>query len=246
MEQPQDRPRRATLSPTPRPAEDARIDLTTYLARGIPVLLCIEQWDHWVTAVHEDDGLFVLFDSRHPAVVRVIPWELLRTLWVYHGRDPNARGFGIFDLHPVVPRRGATWHASFTAGRTRALGEWENRSLTKRWGEYLNTLSDVAVPRSEPSDLFQLSPGAFFARHEEALLTHAAVSRALDRPAAREALHHLRFVADTYDMMFRADDERHAVTAIAALLDTLSARAREATPGSGQTPLSDPFPPERL
>jgi len=51
--------------------EVARQALVRFLARGLPNLLCIEQWNHWVTAVGADGDRFVVLDSRDTDVVRL-------------------------------------------------------------------------------------------------------------------------------------------------------------------------------
>ncbi|KPK74818.1 MAG: hypothetical protein AMS25_19070 [Gemmatimonas sp. SM23_52] len=50
-------------------ADGARQELVTYLREGTPCLLCVNGWDHWVTAVQEEKGRFVILDSQQPDVI---------------------------------------------------------------------------------------------------------------------------------------------------------------------------------
>src|SRR3989304_3926838 len=52
----------------------ARRALAPLLAAEIPVLLCVDQWDHWVTAVSADAEHVVVLDSHYDTVVRLGPW----------------------------------------------------------------------------------------------------------------------------------------------------------------------------
>jgi hypothetical protein len=177
-------------------SEAARRDLTRLLAASTPVLLCIEQWDHWVVAAHEDDGTFVVLDSRAPAVFRVLPWEYLRDLLVYrHGRRTR-----IYDLHPLESSEDLPLRPTITVSRAQFLQQWENRPIAEDWYGYLNDALQVADAQDAPQAEGVL-PGVFFGRHEPAFLE--ALSRTNDggrRTAARQVLRGIRFLADTYGL----------------------------------------------
>src|SRR5262245_16490009 len=56
----------------------ARQTLLGYLDRRIPVLLCVDEWSHWVTVVHHDAGRFVVIDSRRDPVLVVQDWPKVK------------------------------------------------------------------------------------------------------------------------------------------------------------------------
>jgi len=58
--------------------EKARQELISYLRRGIPVLLCVQEWSHWVTAVKEEKGRFIILDSEKKSVLSILSWRDLR------------------------------------------------------------------------------------------------------------------------------------------------------------------------
>jgi hypothetical protein len=197
-----------------RDAEVARRDLVRLLAARVPVLLCIEQWDHWVVAVHEEDGTFVVLDSRAPAVFRVLPWEYLRELLVYG----DSRRTGVYDLHPLETDDVRAVRPSFTVERARFLQQWENRPIAEDWHGYLtDALTVMDGPECEGTAA--LLPGVLFGRHELPLLD--AVSPTNDsgrRRAARRVLRGLRFVADTYGLRLDPASEQAARERLEAVL----------------------------
>ena len=124
-----------------RDAEAAKRDLTRLLADTTPVLLCIEQWDHWVAAAHEEEGTFVVLDSRAPAIFRVLPWEYLRELLVYR----RGRHTRIYDLHPLEACGDRALRPVFTVSRAQFLQQWENRPIAQGWYGYLRDALAVNV-----------------------------------------------------------------------------------------------------
>jgi hypothetical protein len=104
--------------------------------RGIPCLLCIHEWRHWVAVVKEERGRFILLDSEERAVLTIVSSEELSRLWAYHPRDEARRnGNGtVYDLHPLVPRFRVRLRGRFSISRARFLRRPENRELARRVG----------------------------------------------------------------------------------------------------------------
>jgi hypothetical protein len=194
-------------------SEDARSELVGFLRDGVPCLLCVDGWDHWVTAIHEEDGQFIVLDSEKPEVIVVTDWPWLDAHWVYH-----EDGETLYDLHPLMPRDGATTVARFSLDRVRHLLEPENRRLARLWDGYVEdliTLCRSQEVRGGPST----SLGEFLRRHTEMLLNELDLWHGrIERDRAREVLEHMQFVADTYEMVIRQDDERRTISAIAIIL----------------------------
>ena len=113
-------------------ADRARRALAAYLKRGVPVLLCVEEWSHWLTVVKYDSSRFILLDSRVPTVVDIATWPQLRRRWVFHEEDDLEDGDvrTLYDLHPVVPRFRPTSKAQFSLARARAIRK--NRRMAER------------------------------------------------------------------------------------------------------------------
>lgn len=203
----------------------AKRELVQTLKNGCPALLCVDQWNHWITVVGAERDKFVLIDSREAPVVQVTTWRNLMRRWGYTERDPDdsTQIQTIYDLHPIVPRYRVRTKARFSVKRARYLRRPENRIFAKHWDEYFTDLSAICTPRTPLSE-HVLSLGEMLRRHqsmicEEVAFWHGSVKR--ERLA--KVLRNLRFVAETYDLVVRRDGEKRAVAAIAALLSFWSA-----------------------
>jgi hypothetical protein len=185
----------------------AREELLRWLARQVPVLLCIEQWNHWVTVAGFDEGAFVLLDSRELGVFRLVPWETLEAVWGYRTR----RGTALYDLHPVVPARGARAWARFSRARAEYLRRSRNRDLAHGWAAYLAPLLDIAPVRLPQAEL-TVPLIEVLSREQDALLATAQGAEGGGPPdRARRRMGHVRFVADTYALEVSPDLEEAAV-----------------------------------
>ena len=188
-------------------AEDAREELVHHLDAGMPTLLCIEQWDHWITAMHHEDGHFVLFDSRGPHVIQVLTWAELQPKWEYREES----GGLIYDLHPVVSRnRHAKGTALFSLERARWLARPQHAGLARQWSDYARLLLGYgrSRPTGENHDMFARPLSDALAGLEARLI--AEVDARMDATSAEDTgrvLERLRFVADTYDLLVDADRE---------------------------------------
>lgn len=219
-----------------REPEAARRDLRAYLGRGLPVLLCINEWNHWVTAVREEHGDFVVLDSHDTAVIRILPWGTLGKALAYHdaaGAEP------LFDLHPVVPRTTSRSRATLSVDRARYLVSPENREFAQLWGAVVKDLLALAVPR-EAQITWSVPFGTLLRRQEDVILDQLDYKQgSLTRETARRLLRHLRFAADTYELAIRPEDEGHAQAAVGAILARWAAgeyrvtRTGSGAPGAG-------------
>lgn len=203
--------------------ETARGDLRAYLRDGIPVLLCIMQWSHWVTVVKEERDQFILLDSREPAVLRVASWTQLRELWVYR----EAKGSvvrSLYDLHPLLPRGRTRKRAKFSIERARYLRRESNRPLTQAWNEYVEDLLVLCRPVMMWSqDAVPFS--TFVDMHGVTILAEVDYWHGrIERRRARQIIAHLRFVADTYGFMVQPQDEVRTIAGITTILTLWAAR----------------------
>jgi len=206
-------------------SDTARDELTAHLRGGNPCLLCINGWDHWVTAVHEEAGQFIILDSMKPEVIEVVDWPRLRELWVYHDEVGDSRAVSrtLYDLHPLIPERQVANRARFSLERAHYLRRPENRALARLWDGYVEDL--IAICRARPSQGGRsLALGEFLRRHTELLLDELADWHGqIDRQAGEQVLERMRFVADTYGLVIRQSDEKRTVAAVSMILALWSA-----------------------
>jgi hypothetical protein len=199
---------------------EARRDLITYLRRGIPCLVCIHQWKHWVAVVKEERGQFILLDSEDAAVLTIVTWSQLRDLWAYHAptQRRSDQADGVYDLYPLAPRFRVQLKARFSLARARFLRRPENRDLARQWDEYLEDLLHVCKPRTPLSENV-ISLGEFLRRHEDMIVDQIAYWHgAIRRKPVRKVLRNMRFVAATYGLVVHYDDEKRAIAGLTAVL----------------------------
>ena len=200
--------------------EVARRELVGYLRRGIPTLLCIYDWGHWVAVVKEERGNFILLDSRDKAVLTIVTWKELKKRWVFRETDEIDKGYQrtIYDFHPVKPRFRVQTKAKFSIARAKFLRRKENLTLSLFWDDYVVDLLNLCKPRTPLSErVFSL--GEFFRRHEAMIVEQVSFWHGwVNERKARRLLDRMHFVADTYGLVIRREDEKRAIAGIAALL----------------------------
>lgn len=210
----------------------ARRELTQYLRRGIPCLICIQEWSHWVTVVKEEKGQFILLDSRDPAVLVIAAWPTLRNMWVYPEPDEydEETVHTIFDLHPVVPRGRRRTRAKFSLERARYLRRKSNRDFAQLWDVYVEDLMTIARPKTSQSTKV-LSLGEFFRRHETMILDQLDYWHGdIRRSAAQRVLEQMHMVADTYGLVIHEGDEKRAIAALSVILGLWAAERYGVSP----------------
>ena len=200
--------------------ESARSELLSFLRRGIPVLVCVYEWSHWIAVVKAERGKYITLDSRDKAVLTILSWSELKNRWVYHEQDTQDETHWerIYDFHPVVPRFRVRTKAKFSITRAHYLRRPENRALALHWDQYVADLLEICKPRTSLSRKV-FSMGEFFRRHEEMILDQVDYWHgSIKRKDAGKILHHMHVVADTYGLVIHTEDEKRAIAAITAIL----------------------------
>ncbi|MBM4169667.1 MAG: hypothetical protein FJ215_11025 [Ignavibacteria bacterium] len=200
--------------------EKARRELTSYLRRGIPSLLCIQDWSHWVTVVKEEKGQFILLDSQEPAVVKIATWGQLKHMWVFKQQDEYDEEaiHKFYDFHPVIPLFRVKTKARFSLARARYLRRSANQSFAQLWDEFVEDLLKICKPRTALSENV-ISLGEFFRRHELMILDQVEYWHGnIDRRAAEKILDNMHVVADTYGLVIHEEDVKRAIAGIASIL----------------------------
>ncbi len=206
-------------------AEGALGTLVRYLNHAMPVLLCIDNWGHWITAVGHGKQRFVVLDSRNEPVLQVMSWPQLRNRWQYL-EDRDARAKQLFDLYPVKPRSRPSVKALFSVARAQYLRRPENAHLAVYWDEYLEDLLEICRPISGVKSP-ALSMGEFLRRHQELLISRLLYWHGdIERDDVNRLLRNFRFVADTYGLVIPVHATRGAIADIAMLLGMWAAASR--------------------
>jgi hypothetical protein len=215
--------------------ELARRALVRCLNQRFPALLCVDDWQHWIVAVHYERGRFVVIDSREDPVLVVYTWEELEARWRYEDEEEDDEEVVVYDLHPVKPKFRRSVVGRFSLARARFLRRPENLDLARHWDEYLEDLLDICRPRSARTTE-ALSMAEFLRRHRSVIVQrithwHGGVKR--DR--LERLLRNLRFVADTYAMVIPAAATRRALVDLSAIAMLWAAAKEGVSPMYGSS-----------
>lgn len=223
-----------------RDAEDARKVLVKHLREQTPVLLCVDEWSHWITVVRSEDRRFVVVDSNDDPLLSVRTWPQLRNWWRYHDTDYTTdKPPTLYDMMAVSPRFRTAVKADFSVERVKFLRRPENRRLAHHWNEYLEDLLEICRPATHRIAQ-PLSMGEFLRRHQELLLTRVVYWHGdVSREECARVLRDLRFVSETYGLVIPASMSRRAVADLAILI-SLWACADRGVGGMFGSPGSDP------
>jgi hypothetical protein len=194
--------------------------LTTALSKGRPCLICINQWGHWVTIVGFDgrSKRFVLIDSEKDPVVRIAAWSELKRRWAYADTDKDGESVAYYDLYILKPRFRVQTKADFSLKRAQFLRRVSNAGFVKYFDQYVSDMLHIASPWTltrAPS----VSMAEFLRRHRKMLLETVRYwdDQATDAQL-RRVLTNMQFVAETYGLVIRPDQEKRSIASFAALL----------------------------
>jgi hypothetical protein len=210
-----------------RDPERARRALIEFLRRPVPVILCVDDWGHWITVVRYEGARFVVVDSLLDPVLNVLSWPQLRRRWNYYDTDYDAEDPPVvFDLMPVEPRFRVTIKADFSVSRVQFLRRPENHDLALHWDEYLADLLEICRPRSTRL-LGALSMAEFLRRNQELIQSRVVYWHGgVEKDEVARLLRNFRFVAETYGLVIPAAAARRALTDMAILVSLWTAAAR--------------------
>lgn len=199
--------------------------LARYISQRLPVILCVDDWGHWITVVRHEHERFVVIDSKSAPVLNVLSWGSLRNRWQYVEYDDWDEPQTLFDLHPLKPRFRVNVKAQFSVERAHFLRRAENADLAEHWDEYLGDLLEICRPRSARS-CEALSMNEFLRRHQELLVSRVVYWHGdVHRDQVLRILRNFRFVAETYALVIPASSTRRALTDLSMLLALWAAAA---------------------
>jgi hypothetical protein len=205
--------------------DKARQELVRYLRKGIPVLLCVHEWAHWVTVVKQEQGKYIVFDSQEPPVMDVRTWSQLKKSWVYHEEDEVDEDVlhTYYDFHPVIPQFRVRSRARFSLATVRYIRRKQNQVLARLWDEFVDDLLQLCKLRTPLSERV-MSMGEFLRRHEAMILEQVSYWHGdMEKPKARRLLDYFHIVADTLDLVIHDQQQNRAIAGITSILSLGSA-----------------------
>ncbi len=215
-------------------SERARKALTSRLSAKQPLLLCVDDWGHWITVLRHFQGNFVIVNSLLDPVLNIASWAQLKRRWVYYDTDyDEEEPPSIYDFYAVKPRFRAPMRADFSLARVRHLRRPENHALAVHWDEYLADLLAICRPRSKRM-VEPLSMGELLRRHQELIVSRTVYWHGdITAAAVTRLLRNFRFVAETYGLVVPSADKRRALADLCILTTLWVAAARGVGPMYG-------------
>ncbi len=194
------------------------------LTKGSACMMCINQWGHWVTIVGFDakSERFVVIDSEKDPVVRIPAWSELKRRWVFNEYDREGKLTQYYDLYVLKPHFRVQSKANFSLKRAQFLRRAGNSNFVKHFDEYVSDLLNIAKPSpSRDGSAAVISMAEFLRRHRKMLLETVQYWHGQTTDAKlRRVLDNMRFVAETYGLVIRQEDEKRTIASFAALLMT--------------------------
>ncbi|HUL02223.1 MAG TPA: hypothetical protein VLV16_03205 [Gemmatimonadales bacterium] len=203
--------------------EPTREALDSWLSGGAPVLLCIDQWEHWVTAVSADAEIVMVFDSKYDAPLRAEPWEELLDRLAC--RRPWLGGVWtrtLYDLHPILPRREPRLRLSLPTDRAHLLAQPEHALIASRWDDYARALLPLALSAGAQLELGRDLERFVSARRQAIAECAAARSGTVASDAMLRVVDGLAFVAGMYRALLAPESEPVAVARLADIVVALA------------------------
>jgi hypothetical protein len=195
--------------------EEAIKALTNHLRMGLPCILSVDNWEHWFTVINEQQGKFIVVDSGLDKVIVIYSAHQLIKRWKYVDDESD---FVSYDGYALTSKIKPVTKASFSLEKARYVMQERNRHLAERWDTYFNDLINICKPRS-PLAKRTITFTEFLRRHENMLVKQVANWHGM--PTYKELqkiLKNMLFVADVYDLIIPADEQKKALVDVTSIL----------------------------
>lgn len=195
--------------------EEAIKALSGHLKTGLPCILSVDNWEHWFTVINEQQGKFIVVDSGLEKVIVIYTANQLLKRWKY---VDDESGFVSYDGYALTSKVKPLTKANFSLEKARFVMHERNRHLAERWDTYFNDLISICSPRS-PLLRRMISFGEFLRRHEKLLIKHVANWHGTPTYSElQKILSNMQFVAEVYDLVIRADEQKKALVDLTSIL----------------------------
>ncbi len=191
------------------------LKLVSYLEKGIPCILSVDKWGHWLTVLSYDKKKFIVVDSAREKVIVTYSARQLLKRWYYFEPKTESESY---DGYALIPHFKVATKANFTYEIATQVMQDRNADLASKWDSYFNDLINICRP-VRPNAKLVMSLNEFLRRHENMLVKQVANWHG--SPSYHELtkiLENLKFVAHTYDLLIYVKDEKKALVDLSALL----------------------------
>ncbi|MBU1099257.1 MAG: hypothetical protein KKA84_02550 [Bacteroidetes bacterium] len=195
---------------------DALKLLNAWLKKGIPCVLSVNNWEHWITVVKYTRKSYIYLDSENNRVIGILTSSQLSKYWRY--KDESEDKSISYDGYAIEPKFKTYTKASFSLEKARTLMYKKNDILASKWDQYFNDLITICKPRNKQTAKLITFP-EFLRRNEATLVRKIANWHGTPKyTELKKILYNMKFVAEIYDLIIPLDEEKKALVDISALL----------------------------
>jgi hypothetical protein len=188
--------------------------LINHLRLGLPCILSVDNWEHWLTVINEQQNKFIVVDSGLEKVIVTYTAKQLLKRWKY--RDEG--GFISYDGYALSSKIKSLTKANFSLEKAKYVMHTRNKQLAEQWDTYFNDLINICRPRN-PLSKRTISFAEFLRRHEKLLVKEIANWHGSPTyQELKKILKHMQFVAEVYDLVIHAEDQKKALIDLSSLL----------------------------
>ncbi|MEI7811542.1 MAG: cysteine peptidase family C39 domain-containing protein [Ignavibacteria bacterium] len=183
------------------------------LDKGLPCILSVNNWEHWLTVLGCQHDKYIIVDSGLERVIAILNPSKLLKRWKYQDEKDLS-----FDGYSIQPGSKVATKAVFTLEKARIVMYKRNEPLAKKWDTYFNDLIYICRPRN--SNDINFIPVNDFLKHYGKMLIKR-VSFWHGAPGVKELnriLKNMQFVAEVYDLVIYKEDENRALVDMTSLL----------------------------
>jgi hypothetical protein len=195
--------------------EDALRVLSNHLRKGLPCILSVDNWEHWFTVINEQQGRFILVDSGLDKVITTYSYRQLVKRWKYVDSE---NGFVSYDGYALTSNVKPLTKANFSLEKARFVMRARSKELAEKWDTYFNDLIMICRPRT-PQSRRTISFNEFLRRHEKLIVKQVANWHGTPTyQELKRILKNMQFVAEVYDLVIHAEDQKKALVDLASVL----------------------------
>jgi hypothetical protein len=199
---------------SPRPDKAIKL-LNQEMKKGVPCILSVKNWGHWLTVVNYSRGKYVVIDSEQDKVISIqTPVQLLK-LWKYYDEKNDLTSY---DGYAIYPKFKVYTRARFGLKEAKVVMYDKNEDLAASWDQYVNDLTSACKPRTVLTVNY-ITFSEFLRRNEKNLIKRVANWHGVPTYAElKKILNNMKFVADVYDFIIHPEDEKKALIDVASIL----------------------------
>ena len=195
--------------------KDAVKVLMQHLKKGLPCILSVDKWEHWLTVINWQQGKFILIDSSKDKVINIYSAKQLISRWKFI--DPDNE-FKSFDGYALIPNFKIRTRAKFTLAKARYVMQKKNSEFAEHWDTYFNDLISICKPRTATS-IHTISFGEFLRRYEKMIIHEVVYWHGIPSYSElRKIVDKMKFIADVYNLVIYIDEHKKALVDITSLL----------------------------